>query len=90
MHSSLCQQTALHIAAGTNKQTKQTNKQMNKQKDKQKMCTNLQSINVSICRVFFSPQMTPLDVAVRRGHTNVVNFLRGAGMPDVSTRETVL
>ena len=36
--------------------------------------------------------MTPLDVAVKRGHVKVEEFLRGAVMSDVhvSTHETVL
>ena len=46
------------------------------------------SVNVPICSVFFFPKMTPLDVAVKRGHVKVGEFLRG--MSNVSTHETVL
>ena len=34
---------------------------------------------------WFLPQMTPLDVALKRGHEKTEEFLRGAGMSHVST-----
>ena len=40
---------------------------------------------MSICCVWFFSQMTPLDVARKRGHVKIEEFLRGAGMSHVST-----
>ena len=44
---------------------------------------------MSICCVWCLPQMTPLDVALNRGHVNAEKLLRGAGVSHVSTHVRV-
>ena len=44
---------------------------------------------MSICCVWCLPQMTPLDVALKRGHEKTEEFLRGAGVSHVSTHVRV-
>ena len=42
------------------------------------------SVGVLLVNVFSLHQMTALDVAAKRGHKDIENILRGAGMSNVS------